>query len=565
MSQWKFRATTIVLVIIASLIVLYSIAQQPQRRAFINGQILTMDADDSIVDALLIDKGKVVASGSNEKIRSLIDSSTEVTDLAGRTLMPGIIDAHGHFPFSGISTLTADLNSPPIGHIKTIADIQSALTVQLANTDDDSWLMGLGYDDTLLKEQRHPTRDDLDKVSSEHPIAIMHVSGHMAVANSAALQALNIDRNTQSPDGGVIVKDKDGEPTGLLLENAIEEMRTNAMDLGALEFLEVLRNADKEYLSVGVTTAQSGAVDEKILNGLSMADRFNLISIRQVLLPRVDDKGPDWVLRGDYFKDKNSNTLLIGPVKMISDGSIQGYTGYLGMPYHTPHNNDEDYRGFPTMDQDSLDKNVMALHKAGLQMAIHGNGDAAIDAIITAFSKAQKTHPIKDPRLIVIHAQMLREDQIAKMKELGMTPSFFSAHTYYWGDRHRDIFMGPERAARMSPAKSSLDAGLPFTIHLDTPVVPMQPMLLVWSAVNRLSSSGKVIGEQQRIQPMAALRAVTIDAAWQIFQEDNRGSLEKGKWADLIILSNSPLSNNPGIKDITVLETVIAGKTAFKR
>jgi predicted amidohydrolase YtcJ len=151
------------------------------------------------------------------------------------------------------------------------------------------------------------------------------------------------------------------------------------------------------------------------------------------------------------------------------------------------------------------------------------------------------------------------------MKKLGISPSFFSAHTYYWGDRHREIFMGPERAARMSPAKSAIDAELKFSIHLDTPVVPMQPMLLVWSAVNRFSSSGEIIGEEQRIPPMAALRAVTIDAAWQIRQEDNRGSLEAGKWADLIILSDSPLRNYPGIKDIKVLETVIAGKTVFER
>jgi predicted amidohydrolase YtcJ len=552
------------LVLIAAAIVLYSIAQQPQRRAFINGQILTMDASNSIQEALLIDEGKIIAAGSNAKIQAMIDNSTEVTDLGGKTLMPGIIDAHGHFPFSGIGEMTADLNSPPIGTTRRISDIQKALNAQ-AQKQSEGWLMGMGYDDTLLEEKRHPSREDLDSVSKTRPIVIMHVSGHMAVVNSAALAALNINAETPDPEGGVIVKDEQGQPTGLLLENAMHEIRTQAMDISALDFLKVLRSANDEYLSVGVTTAQAGAVDRKVLDGLTKAEQFGFVDLRQVLFPLVDDKGPQWVLDAKNFKQNNNDKLLVGPVKMIADGSIQGFTGFLGQPYHTPHEGNAEYRGFPTIMQEELDANVLALHEAGLQMAIHGNGDAAIDAIISAFEKAQTAHPAEDPRLIIIHAQMLREDQITKMKKLGISPSFFSAHTYYWGDRHREIFMGPERAARMSPAKSAIDAELKFSIHLDTPVVPMQPMLLVWSAVNRFSSSGEIIGEEQRIPPMAALRAVTIDAAWQIRQEDNRGSLEAGKWADLIILSDSPLRNYPGIKDIKVLETVIAGKTVFER
>jgi hypothetical protein len=160
---------------------------------------------------------------------------------------------------------------------------------------------------------------------------------------------------------------------------------------------------------------------------------------------------------------------------------------------------------------------------------------------------------------------MLAEKRHPTRQALGISPSFFSAHTYYWGDRHRDIFMGPQRSARMSPARSALDRGMRFSVHLDPPVVPMQPMLMVWSTVNRLSSSGDVIGEAQRVEPMAALRAVTIDAAWQIFQEDNRGSLEPGKWADIIILSASPLRNPLAIKDIEVLETIVGGRTIYQR
>jgi hypothetical protein len=196
-------------------------------------------------------------------------------------------------------------------------------------------------------------------------------------------------------------------------------------------------------------------------------------------------------------------------------------------------------------------------------MAIHGNGDAAIDLIINAYSEAQKLHYRKDARPIIVHAQMLRDDQIDRMKKLGMTASFFAAHTYYWGDRHRNIFLGPKRSKRISPTKTTLNKGVPFTLHLDSPVVPMDPMLMVWNAVNRLTSSGKVLGKNEQISVITALRAITINAAWQIFQEDNRGSIEVGKFADMVILSEDPLKNPKSIKDIQVVKTIIGGVPVY--
>ncbi|MCY1277060.1 N-substituted formamide deformylase [compost metagenome] len=199
------------------------------------------------------------------------------------------------------------------------------------------------------------------------------------------------------------------------------------------------------------------------------------------------------------------------------------------------------------------------------QIAIHGNGDAAIDDILFAFSEAQKAFPRADARHIIVHAQTARDDQLDKMKALGVIPSFFVLHTYYWGDRHRDVFLGPQRAMRISPAESALKRGVRFTIHTDTPVVPMDPLRLMWSAANRISSSGKVIGAAERISPTQALRAVTIDAAWQAFEENNRGSIEPGKLADFAILSASPLEDPAQIKDIQVLETIVGGKPVYSR
>jgi predicted amidohydrolase YtcJ len=247
------------------------------------------------------------------------------------------------------------------------------------------------------------------------------------------------------------------------------------------------------------------------------------------------------------------------------------YTGYLREPYAVPpEGKPADYVGYPARRKQELMTQVRTLHKAGYQLALHGNGDAAIDMILEAYQAAQKAYPRQDARHVIIHAQMLQEDQLDVIHELntvnklGVIPSFFSLHTYYWGDRHRDVFMGKERAYRMSPAQSARQRGLRFTIHADAPVVPMDPLLLVWSAVNRISTGGDIIGAEQRISPLEALRAVTIDAAWQHFDEDRLGSIETGKLADLVILAENPLRFPHAIKDVPVLETIVGGQTVYK-
>ncbi len=536
----------------------------PDRRAFINGQVLTMNADNSIAEAVFIDEGRIVAVGSSAEIQAMVDGDTIVSDLRGKTLMPGIIDAHGHFPGTGLVALAADLNSPPIGDLETMEQLLARLAQQVEKTPDGKWVLGFGYDDTSLAEMRHPTRAELDSISADRPIYIWHISGHMGVANSAALAEIGYDKSTPDPEGGTIGRDADGELNGLVQEAAMRPLQESAMDFGVMDFLHMIELASAQYASVGVTTAQSGGADGKMIQGLFLADKLKMVPFRQVVFGFEELLG-EQLLDGSFNPaEYDTDRFTVGAVKIISDGSIQGYTGYLGEPYYVPYHGDADYRGHPVVNREDLFNLVDKYHRAGMQLAIHANGDAAIDNVIAAFSAAQENHPVDDPRLILIHAQMAREDQLDAMRELGITPSFFSAHTYYWGDRHRDIFMGPERAARMSPTRSAQDRGMRFSVHLDSPVVPMDPMLLIWSTVNRISSSGKVIGAQQRIEPMQALRAVTIDAAWQVFQEDNRGSLEPGKWADLIILSADPLTDPMGIRDIDVLETVVGGRSVYQ-
>ena len=540
--------------------------QPPAHQVFINGDILTMDANNTVVEALSARGELIEALGTTQDIMALAQDDTQVIDLRGQTVLPGFIDAHGHFPGAGMSVVAADLNSPPIGDKTTMAQVMAAVAEQAANKAAGEWVSGFGYDDTLLAEKRHPTRAELDAVSTEHPISILHVSGHMLVANSMALAAAGIDATTQDPEGGVIGRREGSrEPNGLLEETARVGMLELMQDINFADSYGLFKAAANEYSAMGVTTAQSGGASPELAMGLSLFSKLGVVNQRLVVFPFYENFA-DALVSGEYQpEDYNSDKLQMAAIKLVADGSIQGFTGYLGAPYHTPYQNDETYRGYPTIARERLFEQVEFLHRAGYQLAIHGNGDQSIEDILDAFEAAQQVHPVADPRMILIHSQMAREDQVARMKDLGVTPSFFSAHTYYWGDRHRDIFMGPERAAAISPAKWAQQYNVRFTSHLDTPVVPMQPLQAVWSQVHRMTHGGYVLGPQQRIDVISALRAVTIDAAWQIFQEDNRGSLEVGKYADLVVLSGSPLANPMAMRELQVQRTVIGGATVYIR
>ncbi len=566
--NWK-RAIALMLGLVVVLGIAFKLAirreQPPAHQVFINGVVITMDGENRVAEALSVRGEHIDAVGSTQEILAGKNDNTVVIDLAGATLLPGFIDAHGHFPGSGLAEVAADLNSPPIGTITNMSELLATMREQVAGAEPGEWVGGFGYDDTLLAERRHPTRAELDSVSSEHPIALLHISGHMVVANSMALELAGIDATTPNPEGGVIGR-RPGtqEPNGLLEETARSGVLEKMQNFGVRDGLNMIASAGTAYAAVGVTTAQSGGVPPGLARALAMASRMGLVDQRLVLFPMEEAYGES-LLNGEYNPAQlNDDRVLMSAVKIIADGSIQGYTGYLTKAYHTAYHGDVDYRGYPTVSREALFEKVSALHKAGYQLAIHGNGDASIDDILDAFAAAQAEHPVDDPRLILIHAQMAREDQVKRMKELGVTPSFFTAHTWYWGDRHRDVFMGQTRAAQISPHGWAQQYGVRFSSHLDTPVVPMQPLQAVWSQVHRMTYGGDVLGPEQRIDVMSALRAVTIDAAWQVFQEEQLGSLEVGKLADLVILAGNPLTSPMAMRNFVVQRTVIGGVTVYQ-
>ena len=530
---------------------------------YTNGIVITMGSDDNIVQAVAVKDGKIIAAATNKQILRLVGKDTKVNDLSGRVMLPGFYAPHDHFPGAGtVALFKVDLNSPPIGRIRNIDELISALKEKAKNTPKGKWIAGRGYDDTLLAEKRHPTRYDLDKVSTEHPIWISHTSGHLGVANSLALKMAKITKDTPNPTGGVVCKDPEtGEPTGVFEEcgskvSRLIPSRTKEQTDQAVAW------SSKHYVSKGVSTTVIASAGKSKISYLKRGLEKGLLDLRVVSMTSLSSAKSTRQILADVDPDR----LKVAAVKMFQDGSNQGYTGYFSKPYYTPYKGDPNYCGYPRRSREALVKMVKKAHLAGYQIAIHGNGDAAIGDIIYAFEQAQKEHPRPDARHRIEHCQMVREDQLDKMKEIGITPSFFVGHVYYWGDRHRDIFMGPERAARISPLKSAVNRGMKFTVHDDTPVTPVNPLQLVWVSVNRLTKSEKVLGPEQRVSVKQALRAVTIDAAWQNFEEDIKGSIEVGKFADFVILAENPFTVDPvKIRDIAILETIVGGRTVYKK
>ena len=537
---------------------------------YFNGDIIPMTDNEASVEAVAVIDGKIIAVGASEDIIAMADSETKKIDLKGQTMLPGFIDAHGHFFYMAeYAHAWVDLNSAPVGPVKTIDDMLIALKERADNTPEGEWILGWGYDDTNIKDMRHPTKADLDSVSTKHPIFIQHISGWISSANSLALEKAGVTRDTPNPENGTIFKDDDGEPTGVIGAGqppvyAVVPKFTKA------DYVAAMKSGSDLYAAAGVTSAQEAWGDKNQWDMLNEALIEGTLGVRVNFWPLAQGGSAEkegfypQIPSGDAI-DEN-NMLAIGARKLTADGSIQGYSGFLSNPYHVEkEGEDAQFRGKPSFPYDQLEAMVIDLQKQGKQIGIHGNGDAGIDFILDALAAAQKAYPRDDSRPVVIHSQMAREDQLERMKELGAIPSFFVTHTYFWGDRHYETFMGPDRATRMSPVKSAVNNDLRFTLHNDTYVTPIDPLMSVWSAVNRQSSSGRDLGkEKQGVSVYEALKGVTSNAAYQAFEDDIKGTIEVGKLADFVILKENPLNIDPiSIKDISVMATVVGDKLVY--
>lgn len=534
-----------------------------------NGTILTMDSRCSLVSSLAVYNDTILAVGSETETNRFQDSKTSIVDLKRKFMMPGFYDCHSHFMRAGMyNSYYIDVNPYPIGNIRTHDDIRHKVREALADAPDGEWLLCTGYDDSAVTEARHFTLAELDEMAPKNPLFLRHISGHLALCNSLAFQAAGITDTTPNPAGGVFCHDTKGHLTGLIEEPAaMERVLEVTPQMTEEKWLKAVERATNDYIAKGVTTAHDGGVTTPMWRNYMVAHKRGILKNRVQLLPKHGSfdfsLSPVTECGTPLTRD---NFLSMGAVKVFQDGSLQGYTGYLTNPYNQlpPNITNETWRGYPIHSQHKLNEIVTHYHRQGWQVAIHGNGDAGIDNILTAFEEAQKTYPRADARHIIIHCQTVREDQLDRIKRLGVIPSFFTVHTYYWGDRHRDIFLGKARAERINPLRSALKRGIRFTSHNDTSVTPMNPLLSVWSAVNRLTSSGKILGPNQTIAILDALKSVTIWGAYQFHEERYKGSLEPGKLADMTILGENPLTIAPkGLKDIPVLATLVGNKMVY--
>jgi predicted amidohydrolase YtcJ len=563
------------------------------------GPILTMVEDGERVEALAVKDGLILAAGTEAAVMARKGANTRLVDLGGKCLMPGFIDPHSHVVLQAMKFSVANLDPKPIGQIGSIADIQQTLRDRIAEKKlkPGQWVIGWGYDDTGIAEQRHPTRKDLDEVSTEHPILLMHISAHLLTGNSKMLEEIGVTAETPDPEGGRIQRFPGGkEPNGVLEELAMV-LTVNKLPTPSLEkAIEIVEEGLRFYTAAGITTAQdcaSGAGTVKLLEAMNESGKLPIDVIAWPVYKGVDDS----MMKTVTTNRTRRGRFRLGGVKLTVDGSIQGYTAFLSEPYYVQPgdtkpradkcNSDAaehmfvstdtavddtelggdaggSHRGYANMTQEEVDTWLQRCDAADVQLQVHTNGDAATDMLLKAVESVRGANARPELRTTIIHAQTMREDQLDVSARHGLTPSFFPIHVNFWGDRHREIFLGPERAARISPSRSALDRGITITLHHDAPVAGISMLNVVSSAVNRVTTGGKVLGPEQRITPFEALRAITADAAWQNFEEDRKGTLETGKLADLVVLTDDPLAvDTMKIAGIEVMETIKEGETVY--
>jgi len=541
-------------------------AQNPADAIYHGGDIVTIDDKNPAAEAVAVKDGKIVAVGKKDDVLKFKGDATKVVDLKGKTLAPGFIDGHSHFINSLQVSRQANCFSPPAGPAKSIADIVAELKKlqEKHKIPKGEFIVGYGYDSNVLTDKREMTAEDLDPHFPDNPVMVQHVSLHGAVFNSVALKQYQITKDTPTPKGGVILrKPRSNEPSGLVMETAFLPIFSNMPKPGEAEMLERFQAGQEIYAAAGITTAQEGATHTKDLELLQKAAAQKRLFIDVVALPFITEakeiiKNNPPATFGTY-----QNRLKLGGIKITSDGSPQGKTAFFTTPYLTGGpSGEEDWKGEPSFPKAELQEMVKFVYDQKLQLFIHCNGDAAIDMFLDSHEMAAKDR-MADLRTTVIHSQFVRKDQLEKYSDYKIIPSFFTEHCFFFGETHLKN-RGQKQAEFLSPMKTALGMGIRCANHTDFNVSPIDQLFVVWSAVNRISRVGAVIGADERITPLQALKAITQGGAYMYREEKSKGPIEIGKLADLVILSENPLTVDPiKIKDLRVIETIKEGKTVY--
>ncbi|MGI9481721.1 MAG: amidohydrolase [Hyphomicrobiales bacterium] len=543
-------------------------AQEIADTIYSGGPILTINDSAPDAKAVAVKDGRIIAIGTLGDVNVHKGEQTQMFDLRGRAMLPGFVDSHGHVVMGGLQALSANLLSPPDGEVKDIASLQATLSKwakdNVRAVDKVKMIIGFGYDNARLAELRHPTRQELDEVSSEFPIIIVHQSGHLGVANSKALKMSGIDASSENPKGGVIQRGDDGAPNGVLEEYAFFQVLVPLLSkLGPDGLTAFAKAGTKLWASYGYTTAQEGRSSASIVETLKAVDASGNLEIDVVAFPDVlEDKE---YIGANASKDYTGR-VRVGGCKLTIDGSPQGFTALRDRPYYNPIGNyPPGYAGYAAVTMKQVQESVNWCYENGIQIITHSNGEGASDMLIAAIGAAQAKYGDPGNRPVLIHGQFLREDQVDSYKRLGVFPSVFPMHTFYWGDWHRDHTVGPANAENISPTGWIRQRGMMFGTHHDAPVAFPDSMRILSATVTRRTRSGDILGPSQRVDVMTALKAMTIWPAWQHFEEKTKGSIEVGKLADFVVLSNDPKSVAPeSLADLKVLVTIKEDKVVYK-
>lgn len=554
----------------AMLVMQPAVAAEVADQIWSGGPILTMDDRHPRVEAIAVKDGKILALGSSEDLRQYQSKETVMQNLEGRTLLPGFVDAHGHAFMIGLQAISANLLSAPDGKVTDIASLQKTL-VQWSSEHADTrksigMVLGFGYDDAQLAERKHPTRTDLDAVSKDVPVLIIHQSGHIGVMNSKALELAGITTDTANPDGGVVRRETNSqEPNGVLEEAAFfGALAKQFSNMTADQGQTLFERGAKLLSQYGYTTGQEGRATSSIVPLMQTAAAEGRIPIDVVTYVDVMENR-DFIVKN--ASRAYTNGFRVGGAKLTIDGSPQGFTAFRDRPYYKPPEGYRaDYHGYSAVTSDQAFEAIDWAFANNVQIITHANGEAASDLLLAAIRTAKAKHPPKDRRAVLIHGQFLRKDQVASLDELDIFPSLFPMHTFYWGDWHRDRTVGPVNADDISPTGWVRERGMMFSTHHDAPVAFPDSMRVLSATVTRRTRSGDVLGPDQRVDVMTALKAMTIWPAYQHFEEGSKGSLEQGKLADFVILSEDPTAIDPEtLHQIKVTETIKNGKYIYRQ
>lgn len=531
------------------------VGRPPERPELVlyNGGILTMSDALPRARAVAIAGGRFLAVGGDAEMRALATRSTRVVDLAGKTVVPGFIDAHNHPAVAGrlhLRRVDADLRS--------IAAIQGALRERAARTPAGQWVLAFKYDDTKQSEGRALTREDLDAVSRDHPIFVAHRGGHTAYVNSKALEVAGIGEGTPDPSGGRYVRDAAGRLTGRLLETATDPFdRVIPDSYTAADYREGVKLISRMLARAGVTSVHDAYGTPEDLRAYQDARDAGELGTRVYCL--IGHFALDRMIAAGVRTGLGDEWVRVGAVKATCDGSISERTARLSEPYVGR----PDDHGILVTPAAELEAIARKAHTNGWQVGIHANGDVAIDLVLGIYEKLQREAPRRDPRFRLEHCTVINDDLVRRIAALGAIPTPFASYVYFHGEKMREY--GAARLEHMFALRSFLDAGVRATMGSDYPPGPFEPMMALRSAVTRTDIRGNVWGPSQRISVERALRAFTLNGAYASFEERLKGSIEPGKLADLVVLGQDPTRVDPmALQDVPVERTMVGGRWVYE-